>query len=330
MTSPVLVLGSNSFSGASFISYAMASGIDVIGCSRSDEAPPVLLPYRWGKPSASFSFHRIDINRDLETLTQLVNRVKPSIIVNYAAQSMVGESWKYPEQWMTTNVVASTALFDRLRHFDFIDRYVHITTPEVYGSTSGFIKEDHPFNPSTPYAVSRAAGDMSLKLFIDHYRFPAVMTRAANIYGPGQPLYRLIPRAIFFLLTGRKLALHGGGASTRSFILADDVSSATLAIARHSEPGDCWHISTQRIVSIREVIEIICGRLGVRFEDAVEIVGERAGKDAAYELDSTKLRSRLGWADRVDLEAGIDATIGWVKSNLTIIKTLPVDYVHKP
>ena len=96
-----------------------------------------------------------------------------------------GESWKHPDHWFMTNVVSTVRLHERLRHCDFIRKYVHVTTPEVYGSTEGFIREDAPFRPSTPYAVSRAAGDMSLRTFFEAYEFPVVFTRAANVYGPG-------------------------------------------------------------------------------------------------------------------------------------------------
>ena len=260
----------------------------------------------------------------------IVRAERPEYVVNFAAQSMVGESWKHPEHWFMTNVVSTVRLHERLRQCDFLRRYVHVTTPEVYGSTTGFIREDAPFNPSTPYAVSRAAGDMSLRSFIEAYRFPAVFTRAANVYGPGQQLYRIIPRTILFVLLGRKLQLHGGGVSRRAFIHMEDVADATWRIAREAPVGEAYHISTNEIVTVRELVERICVRLDVRFEDHVEVVGERLGKDAAYMLDSTKLRQSLGWSDRVGLDEGIGQCIDWVRKHLEVLKQQPFDYVHKP
>jgi dTDP-glucose 4,6-dehydratase len=244
MAGKVLVIGSNSFSGSSFIAYLLSQGVEVIGVSRSAEAPPVFLPYRWRDKERSFRFHQIDLNKDLDTLSGILDREKPPYVVNFAAQSMVGESWKHPDHWMMTNVVSAVRLHERLRQLDFLDKYVHVTTPEVYGSTEGFIREDAPFNPSTPYAVSRAASDMSLRTYFDAYHFPVVFTRAANVYGPGQQLYRIIPRTILFVLTGRKLQLHGGGVSRRSFIHMNDVSDATWRIAREAKAGSTYHIST--------------------------------------------------------------------------------------
>jgi dTDP-glucose 4,6-dehydratase len=242
---------------------------------------------------------------------------------------MVGESWKNPDHWFMTNAVSTVKLHDALRKFDFLKRYVHISTPEVYGSCKGFVKEDFPFNPSTPYAVSRAAADMSLRTFRAAYDFPVVTTRAANVYGPGQQLYRIIPRTILFILLGKKIELHGGGSSTRSFIHMRDVSDATWRIAEHGKNGDTYHISTDEVISIRDLVAKICTKLGARFENHIEIVSERLGKDSAYHLDSTKVRTELGWADQINLDAGIDECIAWVQGNLEALRNEPMDYIHK-
>lgn len=328
--SKVLVIGSNSFSGASFCGWLMDQGVDVIGVSRSQPPADVMLPYRWGDKPGTLSFHQVDINHDLDTLDNLIRRERFGTVFNFAAQSMVGESWDKPDDWMRTNVVSAARLAERLRHIDFMDRYVHVTTPEVYGSTNGWITEETPFNPSTPYAVSRAAGDMLYTIYRETYDLPVVSTRAANVYGPGQQLYRIIPRTIFFLLTGRSLQLHGGGVSTRSFIHMDDVSRATWLIANEAVVGETYHISTDRIVSIRALVEMICVMLGKNFDQCVEVADERLGKDDAYWLDSSKLRDQLGWQDRISLEAGIEQTIAWVQDNLAALRNQPASYLHKP
>jgi len=260
----------------------------------------------------------------------LTYREKPAFVINFAAQSMVGESWKNLDHWFTTNVVSTVRFHDRLRQCNFLKKYVHVTTPEVYGSTSGLIDEKAPFNPSTPYAVSRAAADMSLKTFFSAYGFPVVFTRAANVFGPGQQLYRIIPRTILFIKLGRKLQLHGGGHSERSFIHMRDVSDATLRVMKDGIPGETYHISTDRIISVRDLVKMVCERLKARFEDCIEVVGELLGKDAAYRLDSSKLRKQLGWKDRISLEQGIDDTIAWVERWLPDLKQQPFGYIHKP
>jgi dTDP-glucose 4,6-dehydratase len=324
-----LVIGSNSFTGAGFVDALLAKKHQVIGISRSQEPHHAFLPYRWNGDPDSFRFHQLDLNHDIEAITDLLERERPSYVVNFAAQSMVAESWQNPDHWFMTNVVSTVRLHDRLRVMPFIKRYVHVSTPEVYGSTSGDVREDAPFNPSTPYAVSRAAADMSLRTFHAAYGLPVVYTRAANVYGAGQQLYRIIPRTILSIRLGRKLQLHGGGVSERSFIHVKDVAEATYRVALHGHNGEAYHISTDRIISIRSLVEMICNCLGAEFEDVVEIVGERLGKDAAYRLDSTKIRDTLGWADMVSLEAGIADTAGWVDRYLRDLADLPSSYIHK-
>jgi dTDP-glucose 4,6-dehydratase len=325
-----LILGSNSFSGATFADFLAASGHDVIATSRSDEPHDAFLPYKWQKRPGNVHFKRIDLNHDLEALKALLKAERPTHVVNFAAQSMVGESWLYPDHWMMTNVVSAVRLHDLLRNYDGLERYVHVTTPEVYGSTEGWVKEDAPFNPSTPYAVSRAAGDMSLNTYFANYQFPVVFTRAANVYGPGQQLYRIVPRTIVAAMTGQKLKLDGGGKSIRVFIHMTDVSDATLKIARKGTLGDAYHISGYELVSIRTLVEMILARLGKSFEDCVEIGPERPGKDTAYTLDSFRLRTELGWRDKFSLEQGIDDVIAWAKRFEGDMAKLPTKYDHKP
>lgn len=330
MTAKYLVIGSNSFSGASFVDHLLSLGLEVIGTSRSEEVAGPFRIYGWEPRPGHFRFERIDLNRDLDSLQALLECERPTHIVNFAAQSMVGESWQNPDHWMMTNVVSTVRLHERLRHLDFLERYIHVTTPEVYGSTSGWVAEDHGFNPSTPYAVSRAAGDMSLKTYFDAYEFPVLFTRAANVFGPGQQLYRIIPRTIFFALTGKRLQLHGGGHSERSFIHARDVAKATQMIAERGTLGDTYHISTTRSVSIRALVQIVLDRLGKPFDDCVEVTGERLGKDQAYMLDTTKLRNELDWCETIDLETGIEQSIAWVRRFFDDLGQQPISYIHKP
>jgi dTDP-glucose 4,6-dehydratase len=258
MSNKFLIIGSNSFSGAQFIKYLLQTGNIVIGVSRSTEINNVYLPYKWDKSSKNFHFYPIDINHQLSNLIEILNEYKPEYIVNFAAQGMVAQSWESPQDWYQTNVVGQVKLHDQLRSLKFIKKYIHVTTPEVYGSTNGWIKESFNFAPSTPYAVSRAACDLHLMSFLKAYNFPVVFTRAANVYGPGQQLYRIIPRTILYARLGKKMKLHGGGLSTRSFIHMDDVSSATYKIAMDGVSGESYHISTNDTITIRGLVEKIC------------------------------------------------------------------------
>ncbi len=333
MSEKVFVIGSNSFTGASFVDFLLGEGCQVFGCSRSTEPSPAFLPYKWRQPAragGSFQFAKLDLNHDTDQIIKAIQEFKAPYVINFAAQSMVAESWLYPDQWYTTNVVANVRLHEKLRQLDFLKKYVHVSTPEVYGSCSGNVTESAPFNPSTPYAASRAACDLHLMTFFKNYKFPVVFTRAANVYGPGQQLYRIVPRTVFFIRIGRKLQLHGGGRSTRSFIHARDVADGTWRVAREGTPGEVYHLSTDLYVSIRELVERICSRMGADFNQVVEVVGDRPGKDAAYLLDSAKIRKTLGWKDAITLDQGIDETIAWVNAHFEELKKQPTDYLHKP
>ena len=329
MKNRFLIIGSNSFSGAQFIKYLLQNDYEVVGISRSEEINAVYLPYKWEKLEENFRFHQIDINHQLDELIDIMVDFKPEYIVNFAAQGMVAQSWETPQDWYQTNVVAQVKLHDQLRKLKFIKKYVHVTTPEAYGSTEGWIKESFLFSPSTPYAVSRAACDLHLMSFFKAYQFPVVFTRAANVYGPGQQLYRIIPRTMLYARLGKKMNLHGGGLSIRSFIHMNDVSSATLKIATNGIPGESYHISTNDKISIRGLVEKICDLTSTSFSDLVNVSDDRLGKDQAYLLDSNKLRNDFSWQDEIGLNEGLTDTLTWVDNNLDLLEKLPADYIHK-
>jgi len=327
---PIFVLGSNSFSGASFCKHMIQQEQPVIAVSRSTEPDSALLPYAWDKKSKKLlQFYRLDINHHLNEIEALVNKHKIDLFYNFAAQSMVGQSWLNPEHWFMTNAVSTIKLHNMLRKNSYLKRYVHVSTPEVYGSCKGSVVENKNYYPSTPYAVSRAAADMSLHTFFDSYDFPVVITRAANVFGEGQQLYRIIPRTILYVLLGKKLSLHGGGGAVRSFIHIDDVSAATQVIGEKGQNGEIYHISTNRMISIRTLVEKICTMMDVPFEQLCEMSDDRLGKDHAYLLDTNKIRNELNWQDIITLEQGIIRTIDWVKQHFKTLASLPLNYIHK-
>jgi len=331
MTHRFVVIGSNSFSGSHFIQHLLQENCEVIGVSRSEEIHSVFLPYRWGKTELThYKFYQIDLNHDLQALMQIINDFQPEYVVNFAAQGMVVQSWQTPEHWYQTNVVGQVRFHDKLRKCSFLKKYVHVTTPEAYGSMEGWTKEHFHFAPSTPYAASRASCDLHLMSFFKAYHFPVVFTRAANVYGPGQQLYRIIPRTMLFARLGKKLPLHGGGHSVRSFVQIKDVADATLRVALHGVPGETYHISTRETVSIRGLVEQICVSMEKEFEEVVEVSEDRLGKDDAYLLDSRKIRNDLGWVDQFSLKEGVLHTLEWLDNNLIILQEQPDSYIHKP
>ncbi|MDD2707164.1 MAG: GDP-mannose 4,6-dehydratase [Verrucomicrobiae bacterium] len=323
-----LVIGSNSFSGSHFVAHLLEKGAQVLGVSRSPEPHRVFLPYRWGD-CRNFRFHQLDLNHDHRQMVRLIEKKRPAYVVNFAAQGMVAQSWEKPVDWFMTNTVAMVRLHDALRKFDFIKKFVQASTPEVYGNTRGAVRETAPFNPSTPYAISKAACDMSLLAYARAFDFPVALTRSANVCGPGQQLYRIIPKTILCILTGQKLKLEGGGLSVRSFIHIRDVCEGTWLAATRAPSGSIYHLSTDRRVTIRCLVELICRRLGANFADCVEVAPARKAQDAAYLLDWRKAREELKWRPRISLEKIVAETAAWTRKNLAVLRKQPAVYRHK-
>ena len=186
MNRRILVIGSNSFCGSSFIANALNLNYEVIGVSRSGEKNKLFLPYKWQtcKSLANrFSFFRLDINKDAKELIEIADSFRPQYIINYAGQGMVEESWGSPLDWYETNLISQIALIEQLRQKDYLERYIHFTTPEVYGNTGNdWITEEHPYNPSTPYAISKAGLDSMVRAWSSEMKETKLKI---NLYDPG-------------------------------------------------------------------------------------------------------------------------------------------------
>lgn len=326
-----LVLASNSFTGAHFVDHLLTSTeASVVGVSRSPEYDPAFLPYRYGKEvDPRFAFHQLDVNRDLDAILKLADATRPDLVVNFAAQGEVRNSWNWPEEWYETNCLSVARLSEALRQRDYVKRYLSISTPEVYGNTGLDTVENETYRPSTPYAVSKLAGDLHLQAMQRRFGFPVVFTRSANLYGIHQQLYRIIPRAVIYMKIGKKLTLHGGGRTERAFVHARDVANATLLAAERGNPGDVFHLAPEgELRSIASVARMICEMMGKSFEDSVELVDENFGQDARFSLDAGKARRELGWRTQVAFEDGVEETIRWISDNWQLISRQTLEYVH--
>lgn len=327
----IVVLGANSFSGQDFVDLLLdRPEFDVVGVSRSPERSALFLKYKDRKAVSRYRYAQMDMNRDMTALLHLMDDVRPGYIVNFAAQSEVGPSWEHPEHWFETNTVALATMINHLRRQDYVRRYLHISSPEVYGNCVGVIREDAHLNPSTPYAASKAAADMLLSTFQKQFGFPVLTIRATNVYGARQQLFKIIPRSTIYLKLGRRIELHGGGKAVKSYIHIRDVSRGELAVLEHGRIGQLYHLSPDSGVAVRDVVRSICTRIGQDFERVTTVVAERPGQDAAYVIDSTLARSELGWLSRVTMDEGVAEVVAWVKDNWESISAQPLDYIHKP
>ncbi|MBZ5590121.1 MAG: GDP-mannose 4,6-dehydratase [Acidobacteriia bacterium] len=298
----------------------------VAGMSRSPEKDDLFLPYK-SRRLDRFEFHRVDINRDTQRMFSLLDRLEPAYVINFAAQGEVATSWLFPEQWYETNAVGTVKLCHFLKDRTYLNRYVHISTPEVYGSCRN-ATESAPLDPSTPYAASKAAADLFLFTLVKQYGFPLVMIRSTNVYGKHQQLYRIIPRTIISLLSGRKIRLHGGGKAVKSYIHIRDVCHGILAATRRGGAGALYHFSPETSISIRDLVEKICVLMGYDFDQTTETIEERPGQDARYIIDSSKARRELDWAPTIPLPEGLNEVICWVTESFDRIREEPLEYVH--
>ena len=292
----VIVVGASSFTGRHFCEYAREKGAEVVEAN---------LRYMPWFPQA-----------------------KDNYVVNFAAVNVVAPSWDRPLHYMNINVNRVTEMArGMIEHMPI--RYVHVSTPEVYGNTGpDNLSEVDWFSPSTPYAVSRAAAEMMLKCYYKEYGLPVVFTRSANAYGPGQQLYRLIPKLIVSIKKGIKFPLEGGGVSKRSFVHVRDVCDATWRVMEGGTPGEAYHISRGEQYQILGVVQLICEMLGVSPSETYNVVPERPGKDASYALSSAKIRRELDWEPTIDLRYGVAEVIDWVDANWETIKSLPLEYQY--
>ena len=326
----VCVLGANAFSGQDFVDRLLDDPeYQVIGISRSPERSSLSLKYKTRSDLSHYRYYQRDVNRDMTAILELLDAERPEAIVNFAAQSEVAPSWEYPEHWYETNCVALAKLVNHLRKQDYLTRYLHVSTNEVYGRCCGTVKEDAPLNPSTPYAASKAAADVLLKTYNKQFGFPLLMVRSTNVYGARQQLFKIIPRTAIYLKLGKKVELHGGGTAVKSYIHIRDISAGEKAILEHGRIGETYHLSPDAGVEVRQVVRTICERAGRRFEDSVVTVGERPGQDAAYVIDSTKARTELGWGPQTSLEQGLGDVVQWVDQYWDEIQKQPLAYEHK-
>lgn len=311
------------------VQQALSSGFLVTGVSRSKEPNEMFLPYAKNPARERFKYHQLDVNEDTDKIISILAKIKPQYIVDFAGQGMVAPSWHLPEQWYQTNLVAKSRIINAINEGDYCKKYIRISTPEVYGNTNKIVDETASFNPTTPYSVSHAAIDMHLKAYFQQYKFPAIIARFSNFFGPHQQLYRIIPRAFYSALSGEALPLHGGGTSVRSFIHGVDVANGILSALKKGRIGQTYQFSTDEFVSIKELVNKIASYVGVKPNSFVNIVDDRPGKDAAYYMCPKRANQELGWAATFNLDMGLQQTYGWVGNNLEQFRSMNREYQHR-
>ena len=322
----IVIIGSNSFSAGSFINFAVEKKYKVYGISRSGINKKQFLKLKPDKKN--FFFFKFYMNKNLKKILALINKIKPNYIINYASQSMVGQSWDRPSDWFYTNSFSTIDFYNSLSKMSFKFKLIHISTPEIYGNINNLTKESDIYKPTTPYAVSRVTADQFLSILNKRNLINYCSIRASNVYGEHQRLYRIIPKTIYCILKKKKLFLDGGGNSIRNFIHIDDVSEATYKILKKGKRGNIYHVSSNEFVSIKNLVKYICKKMNYDFSKLVKISPERKGKDKYYILSNKKIKN-LGWKPKILLDQGIQNCIQWIKKDINLFSSNDENYQHK-
>lgn len=276
-----------------------------------------------------FKFFQMDLVRDADKIISLLDEHQPFCVINVAALSEVGLSNFQPVEYFQINTLAVVNLCNQLRTRKYLERYIHISSAEIYGSCPESLLEDAPLHPSTPYAVSKAAGDMYLLTLFKNFNFPMNLIRSTNVYGRHQQLYKIIPRTFIYLKQGKKIELHGGGHAVKTWVHIRDVVDGIKRTLELGKPGEIYHFSDAHSVSTCDLVEKICKMAGYDFEASTVMVGERLGQDSRYLLDYSKAQRDLKWAPKVSFKEGLKEVQIWIDAEWNEIVQEPLTYVHK-
>lgn len=251
---------------------------------------------------------------DLDLVDELVSGV--DAVVHFAAESHNDNSLTEPWPFVQTNVVGTYSLLQAVRRHNV--RYHHVSTDEVYGdlpADGAAFTERTPYNPSSPYSATKAAGDMLVRAWVRSFGIKATLSNCSNNYGPYQHVEKFIPRQITNLIDGVRPRLYGGGHQIRDWIHVDDHNRAVWAVLQHGRIGQTYLIGADGELDNRTVVELLLAEFG-RAPDDFDFVTDRAGHDQRYAIDATLLREEFGWTPRyADFRAGLAATVTWYRDN---------------
>lgn len=309
----ILITGGAGFIGSNFVRYALdttnahVSVLDKLTYAGN-------LASLEGLPEDRFAFVQGDIS-DAALVDRLVRET--DVVVHYAAESHNDNSLHDPRPFLDTNIIGTYTLIEAARKHG--KRFHHVSTDEVYGDLElddpERFTEKTPYNPSSPYSSTKAGSDLLVRAWVRSFGLQATISNCSNNYGPYQHVEKFIPRQITNVIDGIRPKLYGAGENVRDWIHANDHSSAVLTIIEKGEIGETYLIGADGEKNNKEVVELILKHMD-QPADAYDQVIDRPGHDLRYAIDSTRLRTELGWEPRFsDFESGIEATIAWYREN---------------
>ena len=307
----LLITGGAGFIGSEFVRQTVNSGryeISVI-----DSLSYAGRIRNISSVQSSIDFEKLDI-RDTSALNTLFQNNRFDCVVNFAAESHVDRSISNPDLFLSTNVLGALNLLEMCKKFG-VSRFLQISTDEVYGSLlEGFATEDFPFNPSSPYAASKASAEHFVNAYATTYGLNTGLVRCSNNYGPRQFPEKLIPVAIKALIDGEKVPIYGSGSNVREWVHVEDCARGILQVLERGNPADIYNISSGEFSDNLSLVKKILPLLD-KDESAISFVRDRKGHDFRYAIDSTKIKQELGWKTLIPLESGLRSTVDWYLSN---------------
>ncbi len=259
------------------------------------------------KNSSNYHFVKGNItNRNL--MEKLIE--SSDIVVNFAAESFVDRSILDANQFLVSNIRGTYTILEILRKQK--KRFIQISTDEVYGSLENdSATEEYRFNPSNPYAATKASAELLVNSFVKTYDLDCVITRCTNNYGPRQFYEKLIPKSIFLANNNKKIPIYGKGKNIRDWIFVDDHCDAVYNVLMNGKSGQSYNISANNEIDnislVKKILEIMD-----KSDDLINFVEDRPGHDLRYSLDSTKIRNSLRWNNKTNFDDAIRKTIDWV------------------
>ena len=279
------------------------------------------------KSSRRYKFIKCNIGED--KFKKILLKYKPACVFNLAAETHVDRSIDNPESFIQSNIVEVYNLLENFKKYSkkFKTKLIHISTDEVYGDvTKGRTSEKYPYQPSSPYAASKAASDHLVSSYVRTYNIPAIITNCSNNYGPKQHPEKLIPKLIYNIINNKALPIYGKGTNSREWIYVKDHCEALLKIFQKGKIGNFYNIGSNKNLSNIEVCKNLLSyskkimKIGSNVK--IQFVKDRPGHDIRYALNSNKLRKELNWKPKTNFKNGIKETINWYNQNKDYYKSL--------
>jgi dTDP-glucose 4,6-dehydratase len=261
---------------------------------------------------ANYQFVHGDIC-DAELVDGLMQGV--GAVLHLAAESHVDRSITDPGAFVRTNVMGTQVLLDAAKRYG-VERFVHVSTDEVYGSLgpTGFFTEETPLAPNSPYSASKAGSDLLARAYFETFGFPTLITRCSNNYGPYQFPEKLIPLFITNLMADQQVPVYGDGLNVRDWLHVEDHCRAIDAVLHKGMPGEVYNIGGNNEKTNMEITRTILSKLN-KPESLIRYVQDRPGHDKRYAIDAAKMKRDLGWEPQYTFDTGIDQTIAWYLAN---------------